>query len=475
VSAEAAGNTKNVVEPMRKILLIDQGNSSVHRFRKTLTNKGFILVNGQNIKTAVSLLSNDQIDLIIIDGSVVEAVNASSTFIQQAADIPVIILLSKDNATQKSYQPKDRHAVVMHEPVKFKDLYYWINRLLQYKSMEHEHAIMQTKLSFHKKELVFFNETTSILSATSDLGKILNSMMENIKAITGAGAWSILFNDEPFVEIIHFRSSRKIRKFRFQKGVGIIGWVLESNAPVIIDNITRDKRYNRDVDTFSHLKISSLVCAPMQIKDRVVGVLRLMNKKKESSFTEADMNLLVNAARYAAMATERAFLYEEIKNDDLTNLYNFRYLHQALDMEIERAQRYGSLFALIFMDLDNFKEVNDRNGHLIGSRLLVEISNILRKNLRTIDVITRYGGDEFVMILPQTTQDGCFEVAERLRKIIEKNIFLKSEGFSIKLTASFGVASFPDIAKNKEELIHLADKAMYRGKFSSKNIVFAAK
>jgi diguanylate cyclase (GGDEF)-like protein len=386
-----------------------------------------------------------------------------------------MVLVRKDNVMQKTERLRDRNAVLIYEPLQLKEVKYLADTLLKNRSFENENNVMQSRLSASKTKLSFFNDTNTILTSTADLNTILNAMMEKVKKITDSGAWSLLFNDEPFFEIVRFHTSKKLRKFRFRKGVGIAGWILEKNAPLIVNNGARDKRFNAEVDKFSNLKIKSLICAPLKIKERVIGVLRLINKKGGDDFTEDDLNLLVNAASYAVMAIERAFLHEEIKNDDLTSLYNIRYLHQAIDMEIERAQRYGSLFSLIFMDLDNFKDVNDKFGHLIGSRLLIETSLILKKNLRTIDVITRYGGDEFVMILPQTSNDGCFQVAERLRKTIEKNVFLKHEGHTIRLTASFGVASFPDIAKNREELIHMADKAMYRGKFSSKNIVFAAK
>ena len=104
-----------------------------------------------------------------------------------------------------------------------------------------------------------------------------------------------------------------------------------------------------------------------------------------------------------------------------------------------------------------------------------EIAGLLKKNLRKLDVITRYGGDEYVIIMPQTARQSCMFVAERLRREIEKEEFLKSEGLAIKLTASFGVASYPDNARNKEELLKIADKAMYHGKFLTKNIVFEAK
>lgn len=461
---------------MHKVMLIDKGsNSSFHTLRKSLTNKQHLLVHAQNMKTGLSFLKNDNIDLMIIDSSFVSRINNSVQFRKQAADIPKMVLVRKNDGKQKIERLRDSSAVLIYEPIQLKEVKFLMDTLLKNRSLENENNLMQSGLSATKTKLSFFNDTNATLISTADLNKILNAMMENVKKITHAGAWSLLFNDEPFFDIVRFRTSKKLRKFRFRKGGGIAGWILEKDTPLIINDVKKDKRYNKDVDKFSNLTIKSLICAPLKIKERVIGVLRLINKKGGDAFTDDDLNLLINAANYAVMAIERSFLHEEIKNDDLTNLYNFRYLHQAIDMEIERAQRYGSLFSLIFMDIDNFKNVNDKFGHLIGSRLLIETSQILKKNLRTIDVITRYGGDEFVMILPQTSNDGCFQVAERLRKTIENNVFLKHEGHEIRLTASFGVASFPDIAKNREELIHLADKAMYRGKFSSKNIVFAAK
>lgn len=461
---------------MHKILLVDKDSqASFQTLRKSLPGKDLLLVHAQNMKTCLSYLKNDTIDLLIIGDSFVSKINNSAQFKKQAERIPKLVIVSKDAGTRKVQRLRDRNAVLIYEPIQIKEVRYLIDILLKNRSLESDNDVMQSVNADNRAKLSFFNDTNALLTSTADLNKMLDSMMEQVKRITDAATWSLLFNDEPFFEIVRFHTSKKLRKFRFRKGVGIAGWILEKNAPLIVNNGAKDKRYNKEVDRFSNLPIKSLMCAPLQIRDRVVGVLRIINKKGTDGFTDDDLNFLVIAASYAVMAIERAFLYEEIKNDDLTNLYNFRYLHQAIDMEIERAQRYGSLFSLIFMDLDNFKEVNDKFGHLIGSRLLIEISQILKRNLRTIDVITRYGGDEFVMILPQTTHDGCFQVAERLRKVIEKTIFLKNQGHTIRLTASFGIASFPDIAKNKEELIHLADRAMYRGKFSSKNTVFAAR
>lgn len=166
---------------------------------------------------------------------------------------------------------------------------------------------------------------------------------------------------------------------------------------------------------------------------------------------------------------------EEISlTDDLTGLYNIRFLNQSIDIEIERSHRFGSIFSVIFMDIDDLKKVNDRFGHLAGSRVLIETARILKGNMRKVDIIIRYGGDEFVIIMPQTSKESGFMVADRLRRTIEESVFLKSEGHPVRITASFGVASFPVNAKDKEELLLIADKALYHGKFSTKNVVYAA-
>lgn len=181
-----------------------------------------------------------------------------------------------------------------------------------------------------------------------------------------------------------------------------------------------------------------------------------------------------NSALKAEIKAKQEKIEEISITDDLTGLYNIRFLNQSLDIEIERSRRFSSMFTLIFMDIDDLKKVNDRFGHLTGSKVLIETARVLQENLRKVDIIIRYGGDEFVIIMPQTTKEFGFLVADRLRKTIEESVFLKSASHPVRITASFGVASFPVNAKDKEELLVIADKALYHGKLSTKNVVFAA-
>jgi two-component system cell cycle response regulator len=156
--------------------------------------------------------------------------------------------------------------------------------------------------------------------------------------------------------------------------------------------------------------------------------------------------------------------------DDLTQLYNSRYLHLALDRELSGTRP----FTVLFLDLDHFKAVNDEYGHLAGSRLLVEVARVLRSCVRDEDVVARYGGDEYVAILLGIDSGGGLKVAERVRRAIEDHRFLAREGARVRITASIGLASFPEHTREKAEILDLSDRAMYRGKRTTRNVVYIA-
>lgn len=159
--------------------------------------------------------------------------------------------------------------------------------------------------------------------------------------------------------------------------------------------------------------------------------------------------------------------------DDLTVLYNQRYLPELLDREISRSGRDSSSFSVLFMDVDYFKKVNDSNGHVVGSRILKDIGHIISSSIRICDSGFRYGGDEFVIVLADTNAESAELVAERIRKKIEETLFCP-ETAKLNVTVSIGLACFPDHAKTREEIIFMADQAMYDGKAKSRNVVFKA-
>jgi diguanylate cyclase (GGDEF)-like protein len=208
----------------------------------------------------------------------------------------------------------------------------------------------------------------------------------------------------------------------------------------------------------------------------VLGVLEALDKKS-GTFTDNDLQVLTQMADQSALAVDRIRLQQKLEElvvtDDLTSLFNTRYLKRSVETEVQRSRRYNTSTSVIFMDIDHFKAVNDTHGHLVGSKVLVEMGQILIRELRNIDIVSRYGGDEFVLVLPQTTLNHAIIIAERIRKTVEENLFLKTEELNLRLTASFGVAAYPETATSKEQLMRLADESMYTVKNRTRNGVYA--
>jgi diguanylate cyclase (GGDEF)-like protein len=187
------------------------------------------------------------------------------------------------------------------------------------------------------------------------------------------------------------------------------------------------------------------------------------------------LNFFYRQARFALLNAERGIQTQNlIYIDDLTKLYNSRYMNVVIDRELKRSERYRNFFSVLFMDVDFFKRVNDSHGHLVGSRMLVEVGEVLRTCVRETDTVVRYGGDEFVVVLVETNAQEALFVAERMRKMIEGKTFGADFGLSLRLTISIGIAAFPEHASTKQNLLNMADQAMYRGKDSTRNVVYLA-
>src|SRR6266404_1442840 len=219
-----------------------------------------------------------------------------------------------------------------------------------------------------------------------------------------------------------------------------------------------------------------IVAVPLICGERILGVLEGTRTGKNSrSFRKGEIALLDALARPVASALANAVRIAEAERlsqtDDLTKLHNARYLRQFLLNEIRRARRYGTSVAALFLDLDDFKRINDLHGHLVGSHVLMEMAAVILSSIRDTDAVARYGGDEFVIVLPDTGTELAGSVAERIREKIQNYQFTGGRRLQLSLTASFGVAAFPLHASSPQQLIACADTAMYEAKAAQKNCV----
>jgi diguanylate cyclase (GGDEF)-like protein len=251
-------------------------------------------------------------------------------------------------------------------------------------------------------------------------------------------------------------------------------WVLRSHAELFAADLSRDRRAGRAA-------VGTAIGFPLVARGQTVGALLAIDPVPSSSVPSLGPGLVTAIRAYLeppAIALDNALLLRRAEAlsviDDLTRLFNYRYLHQSLRREIKRSSRHDRPISLIFLDLDGFKEVNDTYGHLAGSKALVEVGAVLREGSRETDVVARFGGDEFAIVLPETGMAGAMAVAARLRERLTSSRFLTSDGMSVRLTASIGVATLPDVAGTAEELLRAADKAMYRVKASGKDGIEAA-
>ena len=255
-----------------------------------------------------------------------------------------------------------------------------------------------------------------------------------------------------------------------QANSAIIQNVLQSGKPYLNNHYTFEREVPFSNDGVS---IRSILCFPLQSRGETIGVIELINNMS-GAFTPEDQTFVELLSALLATAIQTQDWFEEAERltitDDLTKLYNYRYLMQYLEAEVKHCLRYKKKVSLLFIDVDGFKRINDTFGHLVGSHALSEMGQVFRGVVRETDVVSRYGGDEFAIVLPETSLNGAMVIAERIRKKVEEFEFI-AQNLSISLTVSLGVASCPEHALTAKELIKKADAAMYRAKELSKNSV----
>jgi len=310
-----------------------------------------------------------------------------------------------------------------------------------------------------------FREIGIALTSRLELHDVLKSILYEVEALLTPDDFMLYLLDDARAGFITYPRSRRRASGKPVLEEGIAAWVTRNGKSVYTKHGLAHLHYSPRTDLAVKGENTAILCIPISSGDEVRGALEVLGK----SFTKGRREILHTIADFAAVAIENskyvAAIEELTITDDLTSLYNSRYLGRIIDMEIRRANRYEEEFSLIFMDLDKFKDVNDKFGHMVGSRALTRTGQLIAEALRKdIDSAFRYGGDEFVMVLPKTNEAGAMVVARRIQRKVRDCDFPADDGKQFRLTASFGVVTFPRDATSREEIVKLADEAMYEVK-----------
>jgi diguanylate cyclase (GGDEF)-like protein len=309
------------------------------------------------------------------------------------------------------------------------------------------------------------------VNSTVDPERVADAIVDAAAGWLPAPSWVVYAIDHEGTRMF---GARGITASTEGAALAIGEWVLKHGAVCVAMDVGTDDRFKADASV-------AAIGLPLECRGRTMGALVGLDRGPASrppSFAPATQAALLLALEPGGIALDNALRVQRAEalsvTDDLTQLYNSRYLSQVLRRETKRASRSGRPLSLLFIDLDGFKRINDTHGHLYGSRALIEAAGVIRQSARETDVVARFGGDEFALILPDTGSDGALSVGERIRDRINEFHFLTNDGLDIHLTVSVGVATLPDVAASVEGLIQAADEAMYHVKDHGKNGICVA-
>jgi len=340
-------------------------------------------------------------------------------------------------------------------------------------SLEKEY--LSEQLREREEELSVINSSSAILSSSLDIQEIFGSFIEELKKVVDVSWATIVLIEENEYWCVALSSPEgsayQVGDRVPLEGTGT-GWVVTQKKAFVEYDLSKERYFNTG-EQFYKLGLRTMVYLPLIAKARVIGSF-LVASKIPNAYNQRHIKLLEQLASQIAMPLENTQLYAKAEKkariDELTSLLNRRSLDEMIDTEISRHSRYGGVFTLAILDLDSFKSYNDRYGHLSGDNLLKEVGKIIKSAIRNADHAFRYGGDEFAILLPQTSIDDALQVIERVREKIDKEL----DSGEIHVTTSIGLASWPDDGISHTDIIAAADVTLYRAKRSGGNRSYCA-
>lgn len=329
------------------------------------------------------------------------------------------------------------------------------------------------------KELALISDFSQKIISTLELNELFQILDDLLGEQLGFREFALLLREEGKEEVVvqtarGFADTSKVRGMKFLADEGLTGQVLRTREVCYIPDTRVEPRYlyykgEKQED-------GSFLSIPLLFKEQVVGILNF-TRPGVDSFSAQEIQFLKTIAVEVAIALVNARLYDRTRElsvrDELTRLYNRRHFQTIFPLEIKRAQRFGQPVSLLMIDIDQFKKYNDTYGHLAGDERLTELARLIHAKIREVDFVARFGGEEFVMILPNTSKKDAVSVGEKLRLLVGSHPFRQPADLQHPFTISIGVASFPDDADRIEEILAAADQALYQAKKEGRDRVVA--
>ena len=448
---------------MEKVLIVEDDAFFREIFSAILKEDGYQVDTASSGNEALAMLATNSYQLVVTDLMLqdISGLDILSRAKQMDSDIEVIVVTGYGNMESAIYALKNGARDYLVKPISHDEFKHVVRLTMEQRRMLDENQGL--------KEQIRLFQTSQTIANCIDIDRIQLLVLEaTIKETGTERGFTCLHDAARKISLMETKGiSREAAESIHEALKLVYDWEKES--------FTDPARVQITVPAESTEGKTELILLPINNKTALQGVVVLLSNGGTTPIPPLKLDNIRFLVEQSALAIENAGRFamaKELLNiDELTGLYNYRYLEIALEREIRRSERYGLSLAVIFLDVDMLKVVNDTYGHLIGSRVLKEVGAVLKRSVREVDVVIRYGGDEYTMILIETGRQGAAIVAERIRKTLETHPFVLGENLEVKLTACLGFACYPEDTRSKLELLEMADRAMYHGKVSGRNIV----
>jgi two-component system cell cycle response regulator len=440
-----------------RILLVDDERFTHELYGSLLTRSGYQVESAQTAKEALKKSSRERFDLVITDLLLPDSdgVALLAELKRRDPELGVIVITALEEVGPAVRAMRGGASDYLTKPISPDALELSVSRCLETQKLVRENQEL-------RKQLGLF-ETGQRITATLETSSLWPLALQSLIAEAGAQSGMLVaIDDDELPRPLHRHGLEETQAKELADRLHP-EWSRAASGPVVLGLDSPKLAWRR----------GPIALVPCHHGRRLQGVAVLCFSDAQPD--PARLTRCEYLGRYVGLAQSNASRYAEAEDlaytDDLTGLRNARFLRVTLDRLISREDQP---FTLLFADIDRFKLINDQFGHLQGSRLLVETGRVVRGCVRDIDVVARYGGDEYTIALVDTDSGGGLKVAERVRRAMEEHRFQARENMEISVTLCIGVASYPEHGRERDALIQLADAAMYRGKRGARNVVYLA-